>query len=164
MILDAQLLFADGEEFDVATATPEASTNVYDSGPLTSGGAGFAENTGIPWGTGTPVYGHILVTTSFVGTNGLLEVRFVSDSALPLDASSSIHWTSGAIAETVLDAGYFRSFALPPDDDAPPYLRYIGFLMVASGANLTAGNLRIWISNNAEDAKNYATGMHLSDS
>jgi len=142
-ISDAELLYGDAQDGTVATATPEISDNVYDSSPL------FTGNGGVDLGHGTPLYGTISVDTSFdsTGDAAFLQIEFVSSAAEAL-TTPTVHWDSGAIAELDLAAGDVINFVLPPGSNTPgsPYLRYTGFILTASGENITVGELTMRVS------------------
>lgn len=159
MITDAELVFCNAQELDVATATPEISENVLDTSPLWPG------NDGLDLGGGQPLHGRGLVTTAFdsAADGASLEIQLVSSAAAAL-TSPVLHWTSGPIAEADLALGAQFQFEISPGGGIVPgtdWLRYVGFRFVASGEDITAGALTLVITPAAGRLKQYASGLNF---
>jgi hypothetical protein len=153
MISDAETLFAEEAQFDVAAATPELSTNVYD----TRGGKTSPDNTSTLWGATNEMFGYIRVTTSFVAasTDGNLTITFESSAAAAM-TTPTVHHTMAATLEAVLVAGYEYVFRIPPRDT---YLRYLGFRMTAADQDFSAGALTLALTPHLDIRKDYASGL-----
>ncbi|RKY19224.1 MAG: hypothetical protein DRQ55_11220 [Planctomycetota bacterium] len=134
-ILDTQLIFDEDATRAVLTATPQLATNPFKVGDLLAG------NTGVPMGTGHNLNGTIRVTDSVVGGASFMEVQLIS-SAVEAMTSHNVHWTTGPIARATLVAGYVLPFTVPTGN-VPPWLNFVSFRYVASGANITAGDWTI---------------------
>lgn len=161
MITDAQLLFSEAAQYDVATATPETVTNFYDTGPLAAG------NDGVDLGTGEELALYIRVTTTFAApsTDGTIQIKLQSTATLPTPPTvfntPTTHWDSGLIAEATLVAGYEIKQPLPMGQ---AWLRYVGFLVTAATQNFSAGALTIAIvpAGAISVQKQYASGLNFS--
>lgn len=135
-----------------AITADAVSTYVRDF--LSSGGAinagdtgGPTANTTVNLGAGTPLYLYIVVTTAFDGaadTSSLI-CTLESDSAVNLDSSATVHWTSPDNEEATLVAGYWIAKGVPLPPGA--YERYVGVRYnVGAEENFTAGKVSAWIS------------------
>ena len=165
-LTDFHLLFADAQQFDVATATPETAPNTVDLAAMgTTGvvvaGAGQSRD----WGPGEHLFGHILVTTAFAApsTDGTIQIKFQSTATEPAGGGAAFstpttHWDSGLITEATLVKGHHITFNIPQAVIGSPYLRWIGFLVTAATQNFSAGNLTIWIDRNGGGNTSYASG------
>lgn len=102
---------------------------------------------------GNPVHVHIHVTESFdsAGDGATVNFQVVSDAVSPpaVDGSATVHYQTGALAETVLTKGYHVSFTLPSGGSA--YERYLGILAVTGVEKTTAGKISAYIALDGHD-------------
>ncbi len=143
--------------------TVDAISDVIDllsvSGSLNAGDTGGpTANLIRDIGAGTPLYLHILVTTTFAkaGANPTLTVTLESDSAADLATSATVHWTSAAEDETTMVAGRWiaKGVAIP----AGAYERYLGLRYTTGTDDFTTGKLSAWLSTNRFDDRTYRSG------
>jgi hypothetical protein len=147
-----------------AAVTADAISDVIDllsaSGALNAGATGGpSANTIRDVGAGKTLYLHAVVTTTFdsAADSTSLITTLESDSAVGLDSSATVHWTSDDIEQATLVAGYWiaKGIPLPPGD----YERYLGLRYnVGAEENFTAGKISAWISENRYDDRTYESG------
>jgi hypothetical protein len=157
MLFDSLLQLSDPQSI-----TADAiSEHVIDLGPLGSDnlGAGASANTIRDWAAGRPLYLHILVTTTMdsAGEAATLTVTLESDSVVGLDDSATVHWTTSAIAEATLVAGYWIAKGVPIPPGA--YERYVGLRYNAGTEDFTSGAVKAWISDSRYDDRTYESGF-----
>jgi len=150
MLLDASLQFCDPQAL-TATAISE---NVVDLGPL----GGATANTIRDIGAGEELHLSILVTTTLdsSGEAATLTATLESDSAVGLDSSATVHWTSGSIAEASLAAGYWVAKGIPIPPGA--YERYLGLRFTVGTENFTSGAVKAWLHKGRFDDRTYEAG------
>lgn len=148
MLLDT-LLQLDAAHAYTATAV---STNVYDTGPVTS-------NTTRDLGAGGMLYLSILITTTVAASGGASTTVFTleSDSTADLATSATVHWTGQSIAKATLVAGYFYAKAVPLP--AGTYERYVGIRFTPTTNDWTSGAASAWIHADRYDTRVYASGV-----
>jgi hypothetical protein len=110
-------------------------------------------------GSGTQLFLHILVTTTFLASGGAAEftVTLESDSTANLATAPTVHWTStAAIPKATLVAGFWiaKGAAIP----AGSYQRFLGLRYNAITNDFTAGKLSAWLSTNRFDDRTYFAG------
>ncbi|KRR09570.1 hypothetical protein CQ12_13870 [Bradyrhizobium jicamae] len=161
MFTDSQELLSDAQAL-TATAI---STKVYDL--LPSGGAVGSGRPGGPVANttvniaGKPMYLYIYVHTVLdsAGEAATLTAT-VESSADTSNGSSTVHWTSGLIAEATLATGYWvaKGVALPPGT----YKRYVCVKYTVGTENFTSGKVSAWLSDTPQAANSdeYARGTH----
>lgn len=143
--------------------TVDAISDVLDL--LPTAGALNAGTTGGPGsnlirdiGAGKTLYLHILVTTTFAkaGANPTLTCSLESDSTANLATSATVHWTSTAVAEATLVAGYWiaKGIAIPAGD----YERYLGVRFTTGTDDFDTGKVSAWLSENRYDDRTYESG------
>lgn len=130
-ILDQHLLFSDN-----VAITADAISDVIDRGanaPVTANySPGFAGDLFLVIQTGT----------AFAGLTSL-EVRLVSDSVASLDASPTVHASTGAIPVANMTANKVLAvLPVPPGD----YERYIGLVYDVTGTG-TGGTIKSFLTN-----------------
>jgi hypothetical protein len=134
MILDELTEFADA--VTVNTGAP-ATYNLGDVIDLT-----VARDIG----NGHPIYAAFQVDTAIAGTSSTVAFQIASDSTTTpsVDGSQTIHYTSAAIAEASLVAGYrVGPIALPMG--SPDYERYLGAQYTVGTAALSAGAISAFL-------------------
>lgn len=133
MIIDSELLFADGTWAPTATGD-NISTNVLDTSPL--GGIPTA-NAGRDIGQGEKMWIIITVkTTATSGGSATVDFRFRTAAAAALTSSPTDLIGTGAIAVASLTAGAQFKFMAP---SSALYKRYVGINANIGTAVLTAG-------------------------
>lgn len=142
MILDKQAEFSDAQDISQVAAT-YLSTNVYDMGAAND------------IGNGQPLYLVIQIDAAVVGTSSTVEFRLRSDSTAAIHATTSTaHWTSGAIAEASLVAGYTLVIPLPLDG-SNTYERFLGVQYIIGTATTTAGTVSAFLTLDPYGWKSY---------
>lgn len=142
MLLDS-LCQLDNAHAYTATA---ASTNVYDSGPVTS-------NTTRDLGAGSDIHLSILITTTV--TTNVSTVFTLESSANTSLTSATIHWTGNTILVATLVANYWYAQGIVIPTGA--YQRYVGIRMTPS-TNWGAGAVSAWLHKGRFDTTVYAPG------
>lgn len=143
MFIDKQLEFSDSQAF----TTTSVSTNVIDTLPMTSN-PNLTQNLG-----GSPAAFLVFqVDTAFAGTAGTVTITLESDSTANLATSPTTHYSSGAIGQAALVAGYQLVIPLPLGN----YERYLG-LRYTVGGTLTAGAVSAFVSRDIQNWRPYAT-------
>lgn len=85
----------------------------------------------------------LAVTTSFVGATATINFDLLSDSVPALTTSPTTHWSSGAIGVATWVAGYRKIIPLPIEET---YERYLGLWMTVGTANVTAGAIDAFLT------------------
>jgi hypothetical protein len=145
MILDERTEFADAVA--VNTGAP-ATYNLGDVIDLT-----VARDIG----NGHDIFVAFQVDTAIAGTSSTVAFQIASDSTttLSVDGTQTIHYTSAAIAEAALVAGYrVGPIALPVEN--PAYERYLGAQYTVGVAALTAGAVSAFMTLDKAGWKAYA--------
>lgn len=117
-----------GNVYDTAASSPSAVSSIFDTDDL---------------------YLILRVRTSIItgGSAGTVQFQFVSSAATAL-TSPNIHWQSkafvtgatAAVGSGVAANDVFGAFQLPKGAGViPPYLRYLGILVVTATTTTTAG-------------------------
>lgn len=163
MIIDAELLFADGTWGPTATGD-NVSPNVTDMGPLgTPIGPGSTANLGRDLGQGEPMW--FVVTVKQTVTSGgaaTVDFRFRSAAAANLTTTAVDLVASGAIGKATLVAGYTYMTPIPSAVvSTAGYQRYIGANANIGTAVLTAGLFHIALLRNEQKNQKYGIGFTL---
>lgn len=147
MIQDVKNTFAD----DLALTATAVATNVID---LSS------TNLLKDLGTGKPLYLVFLVTTVLdsAGEAATLTISLESDDNTSL-SSATTHWSSSAIAEASLVAGYKKIVPLPVEKT---YQQYLGVRFTVGTENFTSGNVSAFITDNPGQMNLYADNITIS--
>lgn len=149
MMTDAKLLFSNAQ----AITGDAISTNVYTTEPVFGFPTFYMDV-----GTGTPIFGYILVDTTLdsAGEAATLQITFESSEAANL-SSSLVHWDSGTITEATLVAGYKIPFTIPAGQvwKSP----YIGFRYNNATEPFTAGNITAVILLDVDKMQKAPNGM-----
>lgn len=97
-------------------------------------------------GQGTPLIATIVISTTFVGAGASVDFQIASDStaAIATNGSATSHGSTGPIPVAELVAGARFEIKLPAE--GREYERYLGLLVVTSGAATTAGAIDAFIS------------------
>ncbi len=141
MILDSRFEFADAQDISQTTGT-YLSTNVVDLSVVRD------------IGQGQPTYLHIQIDQVVAGTSSTIEFRLRSDSVAAVHATTSTaHWTSGAIAEATLIAGYHLIIPIPIEP--PAYERYLGIQALVGTATTTTGTYSAFLTFDPHGWKSY---------
>ncbi|MEL6280014.1 MAG: Bbp16 family capsid cement protein [Pseudomonadota bacterium] len=130
--VSAQEVLSDGQEVSVTAL----STNVIDlfATPATIHNQGAALRNLILGGT-VPLTLAVGTAVTAAGA-ATVTVTIESDSVATIDASPTVHWSSGAVGKAALVAGYnFSIDHLPPGD----YERYLAVRYTVATGPLTAG-------------------------
>lgn len=159
MLIDSKELLSD-EQALTATAI---STYVYDT--LPSGGAINSGDTGGPTantttniGAGKPLYLYSLVTTVLDSSGEAATLTLsIESSADTSNGTPTVHWSTAAIAEATLAAGYWiaKGVPLPPGT----YKRYICANYTVGTENFTSGKVSTWISDAPYSDEQYRSGI-----
>lgn len=99
-------------------------------------------------GAGGNMYLVLQSDTAFQGSGGSVQFQLVSDSTANLATSKTIHVDTGAISLGTNNAGFAltgftKVYALPVE---ATYERYLGLWMTVTGANITAGKLNAFLT------------------
>lgn len=141
MILDSFLEFSEGQDISQVAAT-YLSTNIIDLEDVRD------------IGQGQPMYLNIQIDVAVEGTSSTIEFRLRSDAVEAIHATTSTgHWTSGAIAEATLIAGYHLQIPLPMEP--PAYERYLGVQAIVAVATTTAGTFSAFLTFDPHGWKSY---------
>lgn len=143
MLLDKKSMFSDAQ---VVTITA-AATNVID--------LGSARNIG----QGEPLNVHVQVTAAMTAGGTSLDVRLVGDTALPIDGSSVVLASTGAILAATLVAGYEFALRFWPTPASPAY-RYVSIYYVAVGTFSGGGHITAGISGERDDLYAYPAASY----
>lgn len=147
MYIDKQAEFSDAQ---AVTATA-ISTNVID---LYAGASGV-NNTLRDIGTGEDVYLVVITETAAtdVSSDATLAVSLESDSAVGLDSSATVHFTTGALAFAAFSpAGtVLAAIKLP----AGAYERYLGVRYTVASGPLTAGKFDAFLTTDVNAYRAY---------
>lgn len=162
MIMDAELLFADGTWAPTATGN-NISTNVLDVGPLGGPVGPGVSNLGRDLGQGQDLWFVVTVRVAVTSAGAAtvdFRLRSAANAALtttPVDLVSS-----GALALATLVAGYTFMVALP---SAPigvtGYQRFIGCNANIGTAVLTGGQFHVTILQDKQKNDKYRSGYLL---
>jgi hypothetical protein len=95
-------------------------------------------------GNGGDMYLVLQVSTTFVGATATIQFELASDSTANLATSKTTHWNSGAIAVATWVAGYTKIIPLPIEET---YERYLGLWETVATANVTAGAINAFLTN-----------------
>ena len=97
-------------------------------------------------GNGEVVYLNIVVTEAVTSAGAAtVEFRLRSDDTATIhDTTSTGHFSSGAMAYTILTLGKTFSFPIPVEGVA--YERYLGVQTLIAAATTTAGAVDAWLS------------------
>jgi hypothetical protein len=163
MIMDLELLFADGTWAPTATGV-NISPNVLDVSPLgTPIGPGSAANLGRDLGQGEPLWFVVTVkvaVTSSAAAEVNFNLRSAANAALtttPIDLVSS-----GPIAKATLVAGYTFMVMLPSFAvGTTGWQRYVGANANITTTALTGGQFHIAILRNEQKNQKYGTGFTI---
>lgn len=149
MILDERTEFADAAAVALNIGNAIApNTDVIDLG---------ATPTLRDLGNGRDMFLVIQVTTTFVGATSTTTFDLVSGSTANLATSKTTHASTGAIPVATLVAGYTKVIPLPIE---ATYARYLGLWQTVATANVTAGAINAFLTNDVaawrayEDAAN----------
>lgn len=141
MIMDSLLEFADGEDISQSAGTYLA-TNQIDMSVVRD------------IGNGQPVYLVIQVDVAVSGSSSTIEWRLRSDNTATTHATTSTgHYSSGAIAEATLVAGYQIVIALPVEGQV--YERYLGLQAIVGTATTSAGTYSAFLTIDPAGNKSY---------
>lgn len=152
MILDNELLFADGTWAPTATGDNIAPT-IWDSGPL---GGNPTANAGRDFGQGHGVWMVITVLQTVTsGGAATVDFRIRTDSGSNLTTSPVDLIATGAIAKATLVAGYQTRLKFP-SIQAQNYKRYLGANANIGTAALTAGKFHIAVVLDIQGNTKYA--------
>lgn len=155
MIIDAELLFADGT-WAPTTTGDNISTNVLDLGPLT-GGTGT--NAGRDLGQGEPMWLVVTVkTTATSSGSATVDFRLRTAAAAALTSSPTDLIGTGATAYTALTAGAQFKMRLP---SSAAYKRFIGVNANIGTAALTAGAFHVCMVHDVAANTKYASAFTL---
>lgn len=151
MILDKLLEFADGESIASFTAA---------GGDQLIGDVIDLQNVR-DIGNGEQLFLVIQIDTAVAGTSSTVQFKLASDSvaAIATDGSATVHWSSAAIAEATLVAGYTVAIVALPYEN-PEYERYLGVQADVGTANLSAGAVSAFIVRNPSAWKAYPEGAN----
>lgn len=144
MILDERTEFLDATALNTGGAGTYLIGDVIDSSVVRD------------LGNGQTVYLVIQVTTAVdsAGDGASVEFKLASDNTASISTSTStVHLSTGAIAEATLVAGYTLVYALPIEGAA--YERYLGILQVTSGEAVTAGAVNAFLTLDPTGWKSY---------
>ncbi len=142
MILDSRYEFADAQDISQTTGT-YLSTNVVNL------------EVARDIGQGHQLFLHIQIDQVVAGTSSTIEFRLRSDSVAAIhDSTSTGHWTSGAIAEATLVAGYHLVIPLPIEP--PAYEQYIGLQAIVGTATTSTGTYSAFLTLDPHGWKSYA--------
>jgi len=111
-------------------------------------------------GQGNPVYCVAIVsTTATSGGAATLQLKLASDAQAAISTTTStVHFTTDAIAVAALAAGYsIAAFELPLEN--PAYERYLGVLQVTGTAAFTAGAVNVFLTSDVSKWKAYANAV-----
>lgn len=112
-------------------------------------------------GVGTPMHLVIDITTTFTsGGSAIVQFVLASDAqaVITVDGSETRHLISDAFAYTALTAG--RRIILRLPSGYPAYERYLGLLVVTSGATTTAGSISAFLALDVQNWKSYADAQN----
>lgn len=154
MILDKSLEFSDAQ----AVTASAISTNVVDLYPI---GNSVNSNTLRDIGTGEDIYLVVITNTAATdsGDDATLTVTLESDSAVGLDSSATVHFSTGAIAfANFSPAGSVLANVKLP---AGNYERYLGVRYTVASGNLTAGKFDAFLVKDAQAYRSYAVGSTI---
>lgn len=147
MYIDKQAEFSDAQ---AVTATA-ISTNVIDL----YAGSSAVNNTLRDIGTGEDVYLVVITETAATDTSSdaTLTVSLESDSAVGLDSSATVHFTTGALAFAAFSpAGtVLAAIKLP----AGSYERYLGVRYTVASGPLTAGKFDAFLTTDVNAYRAY---------
>lgn len=142
MILDERNEFCDATALNTGAAASYLIGDVIDLGPAPT-------TQDLNGGADTDLYLVIQVDTTVDSAGEALTVQFhlASDAqaAIAVDGSATYHWSSPAIAEAALVAGY-RVCAVPLPMGA--YERYLGILQTTGVEAVTAGKVNAFLTRN----------------
>ena len=122
--------------------------------------SGSSSNTGnvlCGLGVGTPLYWVVQVDTTFVGATSTTTFQLASDSTSDLATSRTNHLSTGAIPVATLVAGYTVVIPLPMDFT---FEKYLGVWETVATANVTAGAISSFITDNARLYRAYADAVN----
>lgn len=135
MIIDKDLELCLATALDTGTAGADLAGNVIRT-----------QRINMNLAVGKPLYCVIRVDTTVTsGGSATVEFALRSDDAAAVHVTTStFHATTGAIAKATLVAGYTRILVLPPG----VYEEYLGLIVTSAVADLTAGKIDAWITDN----------------
>ncbi len=146
MIMDRLCEFADAAALNTGVAANYVYGTTYDMTIPRDLGAGKAL--------------FLVVTVDTTATSGgaaTLEIQLRSDAQTPLNATtSSLHFSSGALALSQLTQGKKFIWALPSEGVA--YERFLGLIQVTAVAAFTAGKLNAFITDDPPTWQAHAEG------
>lgn len=150
MYIDKQAEFSDAQ----AVTSSAISTNVMD---LYAGtGANAVNNTLRDIGTGQDLYLVVITQTAATDTSSdaTLAVSLESDSAVGLDSSATVHFTTGALAFAAFSpAGSVLAAVKLPSGS---YERYLGVRYTVASGPLTAGAFDAFLTTDVNVYRAYA--------
>lgn len=151
MILDERLEFADS--FDISGFTAAGGDELV--------GDVIDLETARDIGNGEPLFLVIQIDTAIAGTSSTVQFKLASDAqaAIATDGSATVHWSSAAIAEATLEAGYVVAIVPLPYEN-PEYERYLGVQADVGTANLSAGAVSAFLVRNPSAWKAYPEGAN----
>jgi hypothetical protein len=133
-IIDSLLEFSDAQDISQVAAT-YLSTNQIDMS--------VAREVSM----GQPLYLVIQIEEAVVGSSSTIEFRLRSDSTAAVHATTSTaHFTTGAIAEAVLVAGYTITIPLPTNGAGAVYEQFLGVQYIVGTATTTAGTVNAYLT------------------
>jgi hypothetical protein len=163
MILDLELLFADGTWAPTATGV-NISPNVTDMGPLgTPIGPGSAANLGRDLGQGQQMWFVVTVKVA-VTSSAAAEVNFNfrTSAAANLTTTPIDLVSSGPIAKATLVAGYTFMVPLPSFAvGTTGYQRFIGCNAAITTTALTGGQFHVAVLTNEQKNQKYGAGFTI---
>jgi hypothetical protein len=97
-------------------------------------------------------------TVTSGGGSATVTFTLESDSTANLATSATVHWSTAAIAQATLVAGYkVATIKLPSGD----YEKYLGVRYTVASGPLTAGKFTAYLTNAADIHKNFAVGTEI---
>ena len=105
---------------------------------------------------GIDLYLIIQVDTTFVGATSTTKFELVSDSTADLATSKTTHFSTAAIPVATLVAGYVVCCVKLPSGS---YERYLGIWETVATANVTAGKINAFLTNDPALWRAYADNV-----
>jgi hypothetical protein len=148
-LFDAMFDFSDAQDISQAAGTV-ASTNILDW-----------VNDDLEMGAGEPVWLNVRIeeVVASATTNATLAVALCYDSVAPVDSSSTVIYTTPAIAEASLTAGaWVLRMPLPVNVDED---NIMGLLYTIGTATTTTGTVNAWLDHGPQSS--YDTQVSTSN-
>lgn len=144
MLLDERTEFCDATALNTGGAASYLIGDVIDTSVI-----------GADLGQGVDLYCVIQIDTAVAGTSSTVQFHLCSDAqeAIEDDGTATYHFSTSAIAEATLVAGYqVAAFKLP----LGTYERYLGILQTTGVAALSAGKVNAFLTTDVSKIKHYA--------